>query len=118
MHTINMTIIGTDTSLFNSVIQGISQFQLAGGERLDILIKFDNIPQIISNVYVLCYDDYETINSFVVKEIFTLKSDTINNKYKDPLTFNSIPLPFTNLSNVPPSNISTIRMRALFSRPV
>jgi hypothetical protein len=29
MHKINMTIIGADSALFNSVIQGINQFQLS-----------------------------------------------------------------------------------------
>lgn len=57
MHKINMTVIGTDSALLHSAIHGIDQFQMSPAERLDILIKFDRIPQSISHVYVFCDDD-------------------------------------------------------------
>jgi FtsP/CotA-like multicopper oxidase with cupredoxin domain len=44
MHTLNFTVIGTDSALFKSAVHDVEMFNLAVAERIQILIKYDEVP--------------------------------------------------------------------------
>jgi FtsP/CotA-like multicopper oxidase with cupredoxin domain len=118
MFLLNFTAIGTDGALFSLPLFNLNTFHLAGGERLEALVKFDAIPVNVSKVYVVCYDGADSQKKFVVKLVYNISSLKVANKYPDPTQYSSLPVPFSNLTQVSSSNISLIRMRALFSRPL
>ena len=117
MHILPFTAIGADGALFHSPIHNLNKFYLAGGERLDLLIKFDSVPASVSKVYVICYDGADKEQRYVAKLIYSLNSSAVGNRYADPNKFSSLSVPFFNLSQIAKANIAVRRMRPLFSRP-
>jgi FtsP/CotA-like multicopper oxidase with cupredoxin domain len=79
-----------------------------------MLIKFDSVPNVVSKVYIIAVDA-NTNMDYVVKFAFTLSNVSVSNLYPNPTEYSSFKVPFTDLSLL--SNISKVRMRALFSRP-
>lgn len=115
---INLTIIGTDSALFNNPVNNINQFDLGVAERVELLIKFgpeNGIPSNIKNFYLICFDS--NFGDYVIKYNFTLNQVIANNKYADPVKTKPLPVSFTDLSKIPKSQIALNRMRPLLSRP-
>ena len=103
--------------MFHEAIHGINQFTLAPGERLDLLVKFDVIPDNVSHVYVVAFDNLDINPTYVVKLILVLQRKTVQNKYPKPQEFSKAKVSFTNLSTLS-SSVTLKRVRALFSMPI
>jgi FtsP/CotA-like multicopper oxidase with cupredoxin domain len=68
---IPFTVIGTDTTLFRTSIDGVSFLNFGPAERVDLLIRFDTaLPSSVNNVYFVCFDQNE--NATVVKYQFSI----------------------------------------------
>jgi FtsP/CotA-like multicopper oxidase with cupredoxin domain len=115
---VNFTVIGTDSALFNKPVNNVNQFDMGVAERVELLIKFgpeNGIPLNVNNVYLICYD--VNYAGSVVKYRFQLNQVVAPNKYADPVKTLPLPVPFTDLTTIPKSQIVANRMRPLLSRP-
>jgi len=116
MHVLNFTTIGADSTLFDQPIPGLNKFTLGPAERLDTLIKFDSVPDNISKVYIVAFENIDVGAGYVVKAVLCLKSDILPNLYLEPESYSKVDVSYYNLSTAG-SQVFRKRMRSLFSRP-
>jgi FtsP/CotA-like multicopper oxidase with cupredoxin domain len=140
-HLIPFTVIGTDTTIFNKAINGVDFLNFGPAERVDLLIRFDvDLPFNVNNVYFVCDDMNE--GATVIKYQFTIESspqtilekiaqilpnkdniltisegEIVSERMKLPQDYQTLNIPFTNLSTIPEDQIVVRRNRPLFSLP-
>ena len=118
MVAVPFTVIGADSSLFNRPFPGVYSIDMGSGERVELLVKFDEpskVPRYVTKIYVTCYD----FNSkqHVIKARFYLSDQNVYNKYRDPAMTQAIDVPFKDLSTFSKRNVAANRMQLLMNWP-
>lgn len=110
-------MIGTDSVLFDEPVYNVNIFDLSNSERIDLLIRFseeDGVPKHFNHIYLVVYE--KSLHQYVIKHDFVLNNLQTSNKYAAPIDTKPLDMPYTNLSNIPKSQIAMNRMRILVSR--
>ncbi len=87
MHPIRFTVISADSTTLSKAVHNIDQFTLAPAERIQLLVKYDQVPENVSQIYVVTHDKFDGEAKYVIKLNLTLLNKSVINEYRDPKDF-------------------------------